>query len=211
MELALGYQGGVGAFQKMAVNYGVTVADVRAEELKTAWRDAHPNIVQCWYDLENATFSAIKHRGTIHGVGPVKFRVAGSFLFMRLPSGRSISYPYPCVKDKLMPWGDMKPSICYQGMDSYTHKWGDQFAHGGLLFNNAVQGAARDVEAEAIIRVERAGYANVLSVHDEVICETKADFGSIAEFERLMSELPTWCPELPIAAKAWTAERYRKG
>lgn len=210
MELALGFQGGVGAFQAMSGTYGVDVTDERADELKQMWRDVHPNVVQFWYDLESAAKQAVQNRGKIFQCGRIAFRTAGSFLFMRLPSGRSICYPYPCIKDKMMPWGEMRPQLCYQGTDTYTRKWGDCFAHGGLLFNNAVQGTARDIEAEAMTRCEDAGYSVVLTVHDEVVSETPKGFGSVEQFEKLMIELPTWATGLPVAAGAWTAERYRK-
>lgn len=232
MELALGYQGGVGAFQKMAVGYGVKVSDDRADELKVAWREAHPNVVQWWYDLENAAKDAIQNKGQTFWVGNrIAFRVVGTFLYMRLPSGRAIVYPFPSIKKKLMPWterGKMilpatddapavyeqlpvwKDSVCYKGVDPLTHQWTDQFAHGGLLANNAVQGTARDVEAEAMIRVEDAGYPVVLTVHDEVVSETPEEFGSVEEFEQLMTALPTWAEGLPLAASGWKAKRYRK-
>ncbi len=210
MELALGYQGGVGAFQKMAAGYGVKVTDERADELKVAWRTAHPRISGFWYDLEDAAKAAVKNRGKITKCGRVKFRVAGSFLFMQLPSGRAISYPYPCIKDKLTPWGEMRPQLSYKGIDTYTRKWGDQFAHGGKLFNNLVQGAARDILAEAIVRLEAANYPVVLHVHDEAVSETDANYGSIEQFEELMTKLPAWAEGLPLAAGAWTGERYRK-
>lgn len=210
-ELALGFQGGVGAFQKMAHTYGVTISDERADEIKVAWREKHPNVVKFWYDLERAAKDAITHRGQVYRCGRIAFRVAGSFMFMRLPSGRSIVYPYPCIKPKLCPWGEMRDQVCYQGTDTYTRKWGDCFAHGGLLFNNAVQGTARDIEAEAMLRVEAAGYPNVLNCHDEVVCEVPLGFGSVEEFESLMTTLPTWAGGLPIAAAAWFGTRYRKG
>lgn len=209
-ELALQYQGGVGAFQKMAVVYGVMFPDERVEEIKVGWRDEHLGIVDCWYALEAAAKAAIRRPGTVHGVGPIAFKKAGSFLFMQLPSGRCIAYPYPCIKDKLMPWGDTKPQVSYMGINSYTQKWEPCFAHGGMLFNNAVQGAARDVEAEAMVRVEAAGYFNILNVHDEVVCETPKDFGSVEEYEELMTTLPAWLTGMPLAAGAWSAERYRK-
>lgn len=232
MELALGYQGGVGAFQKMAVGYGVQVTDARADELKVAWREAHPNVVSWWYDLENAAIEAIRCPGETQWVGQhIAFRKVGTFLYMRLPSGRAIVYPFPCMKQKLMPWttqGRMilpatdeapavyeqlpvwKDSIAYKGVDQFNRQWSDQFAHGGLLANNAVQGTARDIEAEAMFRVEDAGYPVVLTVHDEVVSETAEDFGSVEEFERLMTVLPAWADGLPLAAGAWSAKRYRK-
>lgn len=232
MELALGYQGGVGAFQKMAVGYGVVVEDARADELKNLWREAHPGVVQWWYDLENAAMEAIRQPGVTQYVGDkIAFRVAGTFLYMRLPSGRAIVYPYPCIKRKLMPWTKQgallwpaieeapavyeqlpvwKDSVCYKGVDTYTRQWSDQFAHGGLLANNAVQGTARDIEAEAMPRVENAGYPIVLTVHDEIVCETAETFGSVDEFVGLMTTLPAWAAGLPLAASGWKATRYRK-
>lgn len=228
-ELALGYQGGVGAFQKMAQNYGVQIRDEQADEIKVSWRADHPAIVQCWYDLQNAAMRAIERKGAIvrpcdvnyqiggiGGTDKIAFRCAGSFLFMRLPSGRCICYPYPGIKPKLMPWRDengnpvWKDSIRYMGVDSYTHKWCEQWAHGGLLFNNAVQGIAADVMREAIVRVEAAGYPVVLTVHDEGVSETPEDFGSLEEYARLISTLPKWCPDLPLTVKGWSGLRYRK-
>ena len=209
-ELALGFQGGVAAFQKMAKNYGVEMTDDRAEEIKVEWRESHPNVCQFWYDLEAAAKRAINARGSIQDIGAIRFRVAGSFLFMRLPSGRCIAYPYPCIKPKMTPWGEMRDQVSYKGVDTFTHRWTDCFAHGGLLFNNAVQGIARDVEAEAMTRVEAAGYPVVLSVHDEVVSETALDFGSVEEFHSIMVELPPWAEGLPVAAEAWTGDRYKK-
>lgn len=215
-ELALGFQGGVGALLKMAAIYGVKVSEADAADWRDAWRDAHPNVKQYWRDLENSAKSAIENPGEVFYAGRIAFRVAGSFLFMRLPSGRSIAYPYPCIKPKLMPWTDdgapvWRDSVSYKGTDTYTRKWTDCFAHGGLLFNNAVQGTARDIEAEGMTRVEAAGYAIVLTVHDEVVCEVPEAFGSVAEFESLMVALPEWAAGLPVAAEAWSGPRYKKG
>lgn len=174
------------------------------------WRRKHANVEQFWYDLENAAQSAIRERGKMFDCGRLRFRVAGSFLFMRLPSGRCIAYPYPCIKPKKTPWGEMRDQVSYKGVDTFTHQWTDCYAHGGLIFNNAVQGTARDVEAEAMTRVETAGYPIVLTVHDEIVCEVAKDFGSINEFHGLMVQLPVWAAGLPIAAEAWSGERYRK-
>jgi len=210
MELALGFQGGVRAFQRMAALYRVEVSDERADELKKAWRAAHPGISKFWYALEDAAKWAIWNPGKPVKAGKVSFLVNGSFLFMRLPSGRSISYPYACIKDKETPWGEMRPQVSYMGVNSYTRKWESCFAHGGLLFENAVSGSARDVLAEAMVRVESAGYPIVLTVHDEIVCEARQEFGGVAQFESLMTTAPKWADGLPIAAKAWEGKRYRK-
>lgn len=210
MELALGYQGGVGAFQTMAVGYRVSVSDERADEIKVAWRDAHPAIVQFWWDLDRAAQQAVQAPGIVYRVGALAFRRAGSFLFLRLPSGRTLCYPYPRVADREVPWGGTRPAVVYKGVDSYTRRWQDCWAYGGLWAENVTQAVARDVMAEAMGRVEAAGYPVVLTVHDEVVSEINCDFGSLSEFEALMVELPSWADGLPVAAKAWSAERYRK-
>src|SRR5581483_4508766 len=107
MELALGYQGGVGAFQTMAVNYGIRLPDEEVADLRDRWRLAHPNIKQFWWDLEEAAKAAIEEPGrTTYAGEHILFRVVGSFLWMRLPSKRFLAYAYPEIKEKQMPWLD---------------------------------------------------------------------------------------------------------
>jgi DNA polymerase bacteriophage-type len=209
-ELALGFAGGRGAFLSMASIYGVKYSDDQVEDIKLAWRGKHPGVVSYWYELERGAIEAVKNRGKVVHVGRIAFRVAGSFCYMRLPSGRAIVYPYPCIKNVRTPWGKDKPSFSYKGVDPYTRKWTDQYAHGGVLFNNVVQGTARDVEAEAMVRTEAAGYPNVLSVHDEIVAERAIGEGTLSEFQQLMTTLPDWADGLPVTAGAFEAERYRK-
>jgi len=220
MELALGYQGGVGAFQSMAQNYGVKIEDSRAEELKNAWRDAHPNIKQFWYDTEDAAISAVRQKGKTVPCGKLAFKVAGSFLFMRLPSGRALTYPYPKLVETKTPWGTDKLSLTYKSVVNPSNarrvvddpgnssNWARISTYGGSLVENATQAVARDVMAEAMLRVEAAGYPIVLTVHDEVVCE--AVHGDVDEFKDLMEQVPEWAEGFPITAKAWTGTRYKK-
>lgn len=102
-DLALGYGGGVGAFQTMSSGYGIKITDKEAEIIKTNWRDARPFTVNFWYDLENAAMQAIDDPGLIFSAGAkgreIKYKMNGSFLFCRLPSGRMLSYPYARLDD----------------------------------------------------------------------------------------------------------------
>ena len=83
-------------------------------------------------------------------------------------------------------------------------------AYGGLWTENVVSGIARDLLAEAMLRIEAAGYPIVLHVHDEIVAEVSESVGSTDEFTHLMTRKPAWALDLPIAAEAWTGRRYTK-
>jgi DNA polymerase len=101
-------------------------------------------------------------------------------------------------------------TVVYKGVDPYTRQWGDCYAYGGLLTENAVSGIARDCLAEAMSRVERAGYPIVLHVHDEIVVEARKGYGDFEEFNALMKVTPSWAEGFPIVAAGWSGERYRK-
>ena len=98
--------------------------------------------------------------------------------------------------------------------DNAAGKWVDcrygQGAYGGLWTENIVQAIARDLLAAAMMRLEAAGYHIVLHVHDEIVAEAPIEFGSIEEFQRLITTLPDWAAGLPIAAKVRNGERFSK-
>ena len=211
-ELACGYQGGVGAFQSMAKNYFLKISDQKADQIKKAWRIANPNIVKYWYAVEEAAINATKYSGEKFYVGPTGRKVAflkrGSFLFCRLPSGRAICYPYPKMKWVKTPWGEMKNALTYKGEENF--QFVTKVAYGGLIAENITQATARELLAEAMPRVENAGYPITMHVHDEIVSEVKKDFGTLGEVIKLMTINPSWAENLPINATGWVDERYRK-
>jgi len=242
--LALGYQGGVGAFSTMAKGYGVSMApayptllaqasaehrekaiknwqengkryDLPMEEFiasdltKLAWREANPDIVRFWYSLENAAIAAIQNPKIPQQVRGITYLVNGSFLWCKLPGGGVICYPYPSLDEKKTPWGEIRPSIVYKSED-ISRKWVRTHTYGGSLAENVTQAVARDLLADAMLRLEAKGYPVVAHVHDEVICEVPKSFGSVEEMSQIMCANPDWARTLPIAAGGWRGKRYRK-
>lgn len=209
--LGLGYGMGAKKFVHTAKGYGVELTESRAEEVKTFWRDSNARIVRFWKALESAAIEAVESPGRRVPVGKyILFRMAGSFLWCRLPSGRVLCYPYPKIIDKAVPWGGTKPAIAFKGVDSITKKWGQHDTYGGKLAENITQAVARDLLAEAMIRVEKAGFPVVLHVHDEAVCEIPEGTGDLKAFGQLMSETPAWAKGLPVKAEGWIGKRYRK-
>ena len=210
--LALGYQGGVGAFQSMSKQYFVNVPEKQAEEIKVMWRRANPNIVSYWYDIERCAIAAVENQETKFSCGPkgrhVTFMKKGSFLFCKLPSNRVICYPYPRMRPTKTPWGEIKNALNYKG--TLYGKFVNRVAYGGLITENVTQAVARDLLAEALIRFEVAKCFVVMHVHDEIVFELKKGRNFIKPAEKLMCELPVWAKDLPVKAQGWQGERYRK-
>lgn len=240
-ELALGYQGGVGAMQTMSggrvdfaalydmlaekmPGYAERAAEAyeqrgggfnrrwweAAEIVKLAWRGTNPAIASLWPDVETAAIHAIESPGLTFTARRLRFRKVGSFLFMQLPSGRCLAYPYPRLTDAETPWGAKVKKIVFMGADPVTKQWGLQDTYGGKLVENATQAVARDMLAHSMVALHRVGWPIVLHVHDEIVCETPEDFGSTEELEAIMSRKPEWLAGCPISAEGWSGERYRK-
>src|SRR5206468_890138 len=95
-DLALGYMGSVAAWRKF--DSSDRHNDEQVRQLIQDWRAAHPRIKQFWYDLDRAAWNAVHERGSVMRCGPVAFRCAGAFLFLKLPSGRTLAYPHPHIR-----------------------------------------------------------------------------------------------------------------
>lgn len=209
--LALGYQGGTGALEAMgALRMGIPKADL--PDIVQRWRQANPAIVQLWRALDGAAVETVE-RGTRSYVrGQLMLAreydpAAGlDFLTIQLPSGRKLYYAHPSLSQNR--WGG--PSIQYLGVDQQTRRWTTQETYGGKLAENCVQAIARDCLAEAIERLERAGYPIVFHVHDELVCETPRERADLDAVARLMSEPIPWAPGLPLAADGWVGGYYTK-
>lgn len=201
------------------------------DALKRMYREANPNIVNFWAELEAAALSAIRNPGRSFWAGArvrengdkaVKFTRTvkngnpGWWLKVELPSGRILSYPgigLSVEKEEDEDTGEIRTRtrIKYQGENQTTRQWGWQYTYGGKLAENIVQALCRDLLAWSMPGVEAAGYKIILSVHDELLTEVPdTPEYTVKELERLMCVLPAWAKDFPLSAEGWEGKRYKK-
>ena len=240
-ELALGFEGGVGAFLTFAAVYGLDLDDMAAQafdsiepsimneairawewhkkerrttfglkkntwlvcdSFKRSWRYAHPNIFAWWSELKDAAIKALRSPGMPFPCRKVTFIKKGSWLLIKLPSGRFLCYPSAKAEDG---------KISYMGNNQYTRKWERLYTYGGKLAENITQAFSRDVLAFNMPTIESKGYEIVLSVHDEVITEApdSPEFNH-EHLSKLLAANPEWAIDLPLAAAGFESHRYKK-
>ena len=223
-ELGSAYGGWIGAWKNFGADKFMTDDEIKTNILK--WREESPAIVEFWggqyrktpgkwefrpdlYGVEGAVIEAILNPGQCYQYIDVGFGYdqTQDVLYIRLPSGRKLSYHQPRMvrgvdKRKLPCW-----VISYMDfkLNTRIETWGSR------LVENIVQAVSRDILACAMLRVSAAGYPLVLHVHDEMVAEVLKGFGSVEEFESLMAVREPWFADWPIrAAGGWRGKRFRK-
>jgi DNA polymerase len=202
-ELALGYGGSVGALTAMgALDMGVDEKELQG--LVTAWRQANLNITKLWWNIDKAALKAVKEKTSVV-VGKIKIHYESGILFITLPCGRKLSY----IKPRIEPNKFGRDAITYEGIGA-TKKWERIETYGPKLVENIVQATARDLLAEAMLRVAEKGYDIVIHIHDEVVIEAPTGFGSLKDACDIMAVAPEWAKDLPLRADGFECEYYRK-
>ena len=199
-ELALGYGGSTGALKAMgALDMGLMEDELAP--LVASWREANPNIVKFWWDVDRAAKEAIQHRteAETHGI---HFIYKSAMLFIELPSGRRICYVKPRMGENQF-GGE---SITYEGTGS-TKKWERIESYGPKLVENITQAISRDILAYAM-RTLRHCFI-VAHVHDELIieCPTAVSLKSVCE---QMGRTPPWIKGLSLRADGYETMFYKK-
>jgi DNA polymerase len=189
---------------------GVAISQADAQKYVNVYRTANYKIKQLWKDLERACMRAVRNPGEMCVAGRIAYKVAGHYLWCKLPSDRMLCYSRPRIDTRETPWGEEKPAVTFMGMDSYTNKWRRGHLYGGLLAENVTQATARDLLAASMMRLERKGYPVVMTVHDEIISEVENGVGSLEEFNATMARKPRWADGCPVAVESWEGTRYRK-
>lgn len=202
-ELALGYGGSVGALTSMgALDMGL--AEEELSPLVSTWRNANPHITQFWWVVDAAAVKAVTEKRKTKA-GRIIFEYKSGILFVILPSGRKLSY----VKPRMAVNKFGRDGLTYEGI-SENKKWSRIETYGPKLVENIVQGTARDLLAEAMLRVEKAGYRIVMHCHDEIIAEVPEGFGSVEDMSEVMAVQPEWADGLPLRADGYECAFYQK-
>jgi DNA polymerase len=191
--LALGYNGGINSLRNM----GGEGTDQELKALVYQWRDANANIVQFWRTMGHA----FRLGGQIGEY--VRIEKDGSDRHMHLPSGRVISYHQCRFKSEQTDWGQRWD----MSFASSTSPGRRDRTYGGRLTENVTQAVARDILAEALVRLEQNGFQVVGHVHDEILIEGSRDIDTIT---KIMTVVPDWATDLPVDGEGFTSYRYKK-
>lgn len=205
--LGLGYNMGAPKFEQTCKQFGMPVTTELAELAVDVYRSEHALVPKLWRNLEMAAISATQNPGKKYFINRTIWYVKNNFLYCQLPSGRSLAYFKPSVRQEEK-WGRKRATLYHYGVEH--HQWVNRGTYGGKLCENVIQAVARDLMVAAQLRTEKAGYIPMMSVHDELLAERKIGEGSLEEFEKLMAELPLWAIGLPVKVKGWRGPRYKK-
>lgn len=199
--LACGYQGALGALKAMGgIEMGLSEDELQS--IVDSWREANPNIVSLWWDIDSVVKRVVKTR-TKEKYKNLVISYEKGILFIELPSKRRLAYP----KAKIGMNRFSGESIVYEGI-VVGNKWDKIESYGGKFVENIVQAIARDILAEAMMRIENEGFNIVMHIHDEVVIES--DSSSIEEINEIMSIVPIWAPGLILDADGFESEFYKK-
>ncbi|HEL1551758.1 TPA: DNA polymerase, partial [Streptococcus suis] len=199
-ELALGYGGSVGALKAMgAIDMGLSEEEL--QPLVNSWRQANPNIVLLWWDVDNAVKTAVKKQipTSIHDI---QFEVKSGILFISLPSGRKLSYIKPKIGENQF-GGE---SVTYEGSGT-AKRWERLESYGPKFVENIVQAISRDILAFALKQLKE--FKIVGHVHDEVIIECPME-QKLDEIASLMGIAPDWMSDINLRADGYECLFYQK-
>lgn len=207
-ELALGYEGSLGALKRMG-GERMGLSDSEMTAIVKKWRASNPNIVALWRDVEACAKKAVKLQGRTFKdrTGRLEFFCDGFALTIKLPSNRQLFYHRPRICN-----GPKGEGLHYYGVNQETKQWGLIDTYGGKLTENIVQAFARDLLAYAMYKLTRYGFDIVMHVHDENIAEVPAGDADVMleQMCEIMGEEVPWAEGLPLRADGYTTPFYKK-
>lgn len=123
-------------------------------------------------------------------------------LFIKLPSGRMLSYVKPKIGENRF-GGE---SVTYEGVGS-TKKWERIESYGPKFVENIVQAVSRDLLCFSMQNLSNQQICG--HVHDELIIECK-DNVPVIDISSIMSRTPDWMPDILIRGDGYDTKFYKK-
>ncbi|WMT98781.1 DNA polymerase [Streptococcus agalactiae] len=199
-ELACGYGGAVGALKAMgAIDMGLDEQEL--QPLVDSWRQANPNIVLFWWDVDKAVKTAVKYQKQTETHG-IQFKVRKGMLFITLPSGRKLAYVKPKMGEKQF-GGE---SVTYEGTGT-AKRWERLESYGPKFVENIIQAISRDILAYSMKQLK--DFRIVGHVHDEIIIECDQS-QNLEQIATLMGKAPYWMPDINLRADGYECLFYQK-
>jgi DNA polymerase len=181
--LGLGYGCGWQKFIEVAKSYGVSMTEAEAQKQVLLYRAQNPDVMLSWSKMEDQFREWMKD-------------TPECITFTTLYDS-PVSYFNAHEKD-----GDLYTSTVrgYEPVKIY----------GARLFQNMVQATARQIFADALMRIEDAGLPICLHVHDSVTVEVAENEGQAALdlLIQLLTKEPDVMPGLPLAAEGEIKTHY---
>lgn len=200
-ELALGYEGGVGAFITFSLAYGIDLEQMAEQAIGGIPANIRQEALKAfeWATKKNRTFGLSKRAYIVCDSFKRLWRNAHPQIrtWWKELEGAAVAAivrpgtTHECRRVKIrrdgswlrigLPSGRAlcypspqvsdQGKVSYMGVNQYSRKWSRLKTYGGKLAENITQAAARDVLASSMPEAEREGYAITLTVHDELITE----------------------------------------
>jgi DNA polymerase len=204
MRLGLGYGTGAKKLHHTLTLGGADLTEDKCVELVNSWRQSNDKIVALWKAADHALDSLIDWPLDDEG-GQINFFHLGNHKCLtvdrtgiKLPNGLYIRYPN--LKNEQNNGKFSKV---------YTSRKGPVYLWGGAVIENVVQGLARIVVGEQMLKIHER-YPIALTVHDAAVPVVKqAELAEALAFvTETMSTAPSWAAGLPVACEAKYGRSY---
>lgn len=206
-ELALGYQGSIGAMLQMG-GEAMGLSETEMKRIVSDWRQANPNIEAFWEELNEASVKCVSLNREVRTKCGLIFRKEFGCMTIQLHSGKKLFYRNP--KTFRNQWG--KACVKYQGMIQETNSWGWISTYGGKLAENIVQAESRDLLAYNMVELDKMNIPIVMHIHDEIVTEVNKEnaIDSLELMEEIMGQEVPWAKGLPLKGDGYLTDFYKK-
>lgn len=209
-----------------AWNMGVKLTGEESAKSVDVWRKTYTKVVEIWGRLEKAFVTTIR-TGRPTRVNMIRFSLKSvekthdlpegkhttrvKAVCMELPSGRNLHYIDPQIKDKMTPWGQLKPQVTYMGLND-KKQWVRISTFGGKILENATQAIARDILAHGMTLAWNKGIKARIHVHDQVVAQVPEVWGEddLATLIECLSTPPEWALDMPLRTAGFTSKFFIK-